>query len=118
MESTKPQNQNIELQGEVLFRRKMGKNLCFLTISTTNELTDQIECVLKIPEIIKQITIGDIIQANGQNEPDIFAMYLILTEECNMNCKYCSQSSFRTRKRLGNASKGTPRSVERNNKGG
>ena len=65
MESTKPQNQNIELQGEVLFRRKMGKNLCFLTISTTNELTDQIECVLKIPEIIKQITIGDIIQANG-----------------------------------------------------
>jgi len=46
----------------------------------------------------------DIIQANGQNEPDIFAMYLILTEECNMNCKYCSQSSFRTRKRLGNMS--------------
>ena len=43
----------------------MGKNLCFLTISTTNELTDMIECVLKIPEIIKQITIGDIIQANG-----------------------------------------------------
>lgn len=64
MESTTPQNKDIELQGEVLFRRKMGKNLCFLTISATNEL-DQIECVLKIPEIIKQITIGDIIKANG-----------------------------------------------------
>lgn len=51
-----------------------------------------------------EVSVRDIIQANGQNEPDVFAMYLILTEECNMNCKYCSQSSFRTRKRLGNMS--------------
>ena len=47
-----------------------------------------------------EVSSKEIIQANGHNEPDIFAMYLILTEACNMDCKYCSQSSFRTRKRL------------------
>ena len=51
-----------------------------------------------------EISINEIIRSNGQDEPDVFAMYLILTEACNMNCKYCSQSSFRTRNRLGNMS--------------
>ena len=40
----------------------------------------------------------EIVKFNRQEKPDLFALYLILTEECNMNCLYCSQSSFRTRK--------------------
>lgn len=44
------------------------------------------------------------IAKNHQERPDVFALYLILTEQCNMNCAYCSQSSFRTRSRMGNMS--------------
>ncbi|MBR0191594.1 MAG: radical SAM protein [Thermoguttaceae bacterium] len=47
-----------------------------------------------------QISIADLIQKNGQETPDIFALYLILTEKCNMDCLYCSQSAFRTRDRM------------------
>lgn len=48
--------------------------------------------------------IKDIVKKNNQENPDVFAVYLILTEECNMNCEYCSQSAFRIRKRMGSMS--------------
>ena len=51
------------------------------------------------------VVVDTVIKNNNQLEPDVFAMYLILTESCNMNCKYCSQSSsFRKREKLGNMS--------------
>ena len=62
MESIQEQK---EISGEVIFRRKFGKHLCFLSI-TNKELTEQIECVLKAPEVIKEIIIGDVIKATGE----------------------------------------------------
>ena len=48
---------------------------------------------------------------NKQESVDIFAIYLILTEQCNMNCSYCSQSAYRTRGRLPNMTPDTVKSV-------
>lgn len=52
-----------------------------------------------------------LLHSNHQSQPDVFALYLILTEECNMQCTYCSQSSFRTRERMKNMSSETVESV-------
>ena len=60
-----PIQEQKEISGEVIFRRKFGKHLCFLSI-TNKELTEQIECVLKAPEVIKEIIIGDVIKATGE----------------------------------------------------
>ena len=46
-----------------------------------------------------EFSIQDMLDLNHQDKPDVFALYLILTEECNMQCMYCSQASFRTRAR-------------------
>lgn len=46
-----------------------------------------------------EFNIQDMLDRNHQDKPDVFALYLILTEECNMQCMYCSQASFRTRPR-------------------
>lgn len=52
----------------------------------------------------EDMLINNIIKGNKQELPDVFAVYLILTEECNMHCEYCSQSAFRIRQRMGSMS--------------
>lgn len=47
-----------------------------------------------------EFSADNLLYSNNQEKPDVFALYLILTEECNMQCTYCSQSSFRTRERM------------------
>lgn len=47
-----------------------------------------------------EFSVDHLLYSNNQGKPDVFALYLILTEECNMQCTYCSQSSFRTRERM------------------
>ena len=48
---------------------------------------------------------------NKHGAVDIFAIYLILTEQCNMNCSYCSQSAYRTRERMTNMPSATVETV-------
>ena len=60
---------------------------------------------------VYEFDLNECIKKNNQSDPDIFAMYLILTEQCNMDCQYCSQSSFRTRKRMGDMSCETVKDV-------
>jgi uncharacterized protein len=50
------------------------------------------------------LSVNRLIEDNQQQTPKLFALYLILTEHCNMNCTYCSQSAYRTRPRLPNMS--------------
>lgn len=52
----------------------------------------------------EQLTVDTLVNENHQTRPEVFALYLILTERCNMNCVYCSQSAYRTRPRLSNMS--------------
>ena len=58
----------------------------------------------------ENLLINNIVKKNKQELPDVFALYLILTEECNMNCEYCSQSAFRIRQRMTSM---TPEVVEK-----
>ena len=51
------------------------------------------------------------INNNGHDKVDVFALYLILTEQCNMNCLYCSQSAYRIRNRMPNMSLETVETV-------
>ena len=54
----------VKFNGEILFRRKFGKNLCFLSI-INKEQNKKIECVLTIPQLIKEITLGDVVDVEG-----------------------------------------------------
>lgn len=47
-----------------------------------------------------EFSTDNLLKSNNQEKPDVFALYLILTEECNMQCTYCSQSLFRTREKM------------------
>lgn len=80
----------------LLFRKKY--DTCF----SPDELRRLSECGFFCDE--NGINIQSIIEANGHDSPSIFALYLILTEECNMQCRYCSQSAYRIRPALKNMS--------------
>lgn len=58
--------------------------------------------VINTDEGIDEISVHDIIKRNRHDKPDVFALYLILTENCNMNCRYCSEEAHRTRKKQEN----------------
>ena len=49
-------------------------------------------------EDVNEVNINNLVALNHHQRPDVFALYLILTEECNMDCYYCSQSAYRTEK--------------------
>lgn len=55
--------------------------------------------LLKIKKVIidsetgeKEISIDEMVQENRQENPDLFVLYLLLSERCNMNCLYCSHA--------------------------
>lgn len=47
-----------------------------------------------------EISINEIIKKNNHEKPDVFILYLLLSERCNMNCLYCSHS-YRERAKQG-----------------
>lgn len=78
--------------------QKLKQNEALENVFTENEL--QLLSCKGFLNDENQIRVSELIQKNRQEYPDIFALYLILTEKCNMDCLYCSQSAFRTRDRM------------------
>ena len=48
--------------------------------------------IINAKEDVKEICIDEIVKENHQENPDVFILYLILSERCNMNCLYCSHA--------------------------
>lgn len=48
--------------------------------------------IVNLEEGVKELSIDEIVEENHQENPDIFILYLLLSERCNMNCLYCSHA--------------------------
>lgn len=62
--------------------------------------------IINLEEGENEIDVEGLIHANKQEKPDIFIMYLLLSERCNMNCLYCSHS-YREKSKQGDMAIGT-----------
>lgn len=64
MESIESDKEIIEITGDILYRRKMGKHLCFVTL-VNEDITTSNFVIIKNPEVIKTLRIGDKLLVKG-----------------------------------------------------
>lgn len=67
------------------------------------ELLKKKGLIINREEGINEINIEQIIKENNQENPDLFTLYLLLSERCNMNCVYCSHT-YREKDKQGDMS--------------
>ena len=73
VDSNLTEGKQLDINGEILYRRTFGKHLCFLTLIYNNNNnnnnndshSNEIECILHDTTHIRQVSIGDIINITG-----------------------------------------------------
>ncbi len=79
-----------DLQAQQLKREGLELDTAFSN-SEINQLKTK-KMIINLEEGVEEISIDEIVKENHQEEPDIFILYLLLSERCNMNCLYCSHT--------------------------
>lgn len=77
-----------DLQAEKLKNKKIDDSFSDNEIN----LLKTKRLIVNPDEGINEINVDEIVKYNYQEKPDVFVLYLLLTERCNMNCLYCSHA--------------------------
>lgn len=96
VDSNLTEGKQLDINGEILYRRTFGKHLCFLTLiynnNNSNNSNDshskEIECILHDTTHIRQVSIGDIINVTGtitlrKSKPQLEVLSLQILKKTN-----------------------------------